>query len=218
MLLDRGYAMYEPRTTTRDDVLRAAIELFRDRPYDEVSVRKICDAAHVTRNSFYYYFETKSSIFDAIGDWCIRSSREKSLRALPADSSYQRLWAFYYAYLSTQLHLGPKIMNRVCTSRTERLRSDYQGFIDEELADVLSELIANAQNKKEIRNSMDPRDLLWTSYAVIRGVNIKWCFQWGQSDLLQESMEALDTLFLPTKGNALARERASANQAKRFSF
>lgn len=32
---------------------------------------------------------------------------------------------------------------------------------------------------------------------IVRGNNIKWCYRWGESDLLGDAKKALDTLFLP---------------------
>lgn len=43
-------------------------------------------------------------------------------------------------------------------------------------------------------------DLLWVSYSLIRGVSIKWCFQWGACDLIEESLTSLNTLFIPSEG------------------
>ncbi len=185
---------------TREKIVDAAIDLFKDNPYNQVSVKDICDAAGVTRNSFYYYFENKEIVFDAIGDWCSRAAKKRLSEVFGAGSAYQQVWNIFKLYFETQIELGPEIMNHVCASRTLKGRSDYYSYIDNRLASSITRLISLAQQEEIIRNTQDPTRLLWTAYAIIRGVNIKWCFQWGESDLLGEAMEALDTLFMPKEG------------------
>ena len=67
----------EKRKGTREKIVDAAIELFKNNPYDQVTVKEICTLAGVTRNSFYYYFDGKDTIFDAIGDWCSRTAKQR---------------------------------------------------------------------------------------------------------------------------------------------
>ena len=192
--------MNEYKRDTREKIVDSAIGLFKANPYDAVSVKDICDAAGVSRNSFYYYFENKEMVFDAIGDWISRTAKSRLLSALTANTAYQRVWEIYKMYLDVQLEMGNEIMNRIVLSRTQKGRSDYYSYIDTRLANTMAHLIADAQLNGEVQNRCTPTALLWTSYAVIRGVNIKWCFQWGESDIIRESMDALDTLFMPNPG------------------
>ncbi|MBR0040689.1 MAG: TetR/AcrR family transcriptional regulator [Oscillospiraceae bacterium] len=188
---------------TRDRIVDSAINQFRNRPYDDVSVKDICDEAGVTRNSFYYYFESKEMVFDAIGDWCSRTARSRlldSMTSLITGSAYERIWEIFKAYLDVQLELGNEIMNRVILSRTQRSRSDYYSYIDDRLAKILTQLIADAQTNGEIRNDWDPAALVSTSNSVVYGVNMKWCFQWGQTDVYEDCMYALNALFMPNPG------------------
>ena len=188
---------------TRERIVDSAIELFRANPYEAVSVKDICDAAGVTRNSFYYYFESKEMVFDAIGDWCSRTAKSRllgSMAALVVNSAYQRLWEIYKEYLEVQLELGNEIMNRIVLSRTQKGRSDYYSYVDEQLSQIIIQLISDAQENGEIRNVWDPAELLYTSNAVVCGVDMKWCFQWGKTDVIQDCMDALNALFMPNPG------------------
>ena len=96
--------------------------------------------------------------------------------------------------------MGSDIMNHICISRTMKGREDYFSYIDDELAAKMIRLTELAQNEKQITNPCPPADLLWVSYSLIRGVNIKWCFQWGACDLIEESLTSLNTLFIPSEG------------------
>lgn len=193
----------EKRTGTREKIVDAAIDLFKNNPYDQVTVKDICTLAGVTRNSFYYYFDSKETIFDAIGDWCSRTAKQRLPEVFSSRSTYQQVWEIYRLYLEAQIDLGPEIMNHVCVSRTMKGSSDYYSYIDSALEGSITRLIRASQESGIIRNDQDPTRLLWTSYAVVRGINIKWCFLWGECNLIKETMEALDTLFLPKEGYEL---------------
>ena len=188
---------------TREKIVDAAIELFKNNPYDQITVKDICDFAGVTRNSFYYYFESKEIVFDAIGDWCSHTAKNRLPEVLSSRNTYQQVWEIFRLYLETQLELGPEIMNHVCASRTMKGRSDYFSYIDITLESSVTRLIRASQDAGIICNYQEPTDLLWTSYAIVRGVNIKWCFQWGECNLVEETKKAFDTLFLPAEGYEL---------------
>ena len=192
--------MNEYKMGVRDRIVEESIELFRKRPYEEVSVKDICDAAGVTRNSFYYYFENKELLFDAIGDWISRTAKSRLLTALTARTSYEQLWIIYRNYIEVQIEMGSEIMNHVVHSRTMKGRSDYYSYIDNRLANTMIRLIKQSQEHGEVRNDSDARELLWASYALIRGTNIKWCFQWGESDIIQESRDGINAMFMPNPG------------------
>ena len=191
------------KPNTKDIMVEKAIELFKERGTEAVSLKDICDRAAVTRNAFYYHFESKDLLFDSVGDWVSRISKERIQMIYEPDSYYQQFWEYYRAYILTEIEMGADIMNRICFSRTMKGRTDYYSYIDDKLALQMTALIRRAQEEKIVRNSGSPEDLLWTSYDIVRGVNIKWCFQWGTSDILSETKRGLDTLFMPSEGHAL---------------
>lgn len=193
------YTQYT-KQNTKTLMIEKAIELFRERGSDNVSVKDICDSASVTRNAFYYHFENKDLLFDAVGDWVSSISKQRVRIIYGGTSFYQQMWEFYKAYLLTEIELGADIMNHVCFSRTMKGQADRYSYIDANLAVTMKELIGSAQREGQILNSSPPEALLWTSYATIRGINIKWCFQFGEIDLIKEAMQSLNTLFMPVNG------------------
>lgn len=49
-------------------IINAMLELLRTKPYDDVSVTEVCDAAGVTRKTFYRHFEAKQAVIEAALD------------------------------------------------------------------------------------------------------------------------------------------------------
>lgn len=50
------------RRTTRDEIAHAAIDLFTERGFDNVSMAAVADAAGISRRTLYRYFATKDDL------------------------------------------------------------------------------------------------------------------------------------------------------------
>ncbi|MBQ0071018.1 MAG: TetR/AcrR family transcriptional regulator [Spirochaetales bacterium] len=201
----------QKEANTKIDMIKKAIELFKEKGVEPVSVKEICDACSVSRNTFYYYFVSKDRLFDYIGDYISSSSKERIVTVLEEQSYYGLLWEYYRAYLLTEIDMGPDIINHVCLSRTDKGQADTYSYIDEKLAKNMTMIINLAKANGEIQSTRSTEDLLWVSYAMIRGTNIKWCFQWGASDLIGESALGMDTLFCPREDLALSPKYKGQN-------
>lgn len=57
------------RTLTRDDWLRAAMELLRTRGIGGVRVLTLAQKLRVSRGSFYWHFENRQELLDSMLDW-----------------------------------------------------------------------------------------------------------------------------------------------------
>ena len=62
--------------STKERILREALNLFSVRGYDAVSLRDIAAAVGIKESSLYNHFKNKQDIFDSIIDWCLARSNE----------------------------------------------------------------------------------------------------------------------------------------------
>lgn len=51
---------------TRANLIRAAIEEFREKGYSNSSLRRICDKAGVTTGALYFFFDSKNDLFEKV--------------------------------------------------------------------------------------------------------------------------------------------------------
>jgi AcrR family transcriptional regulator len=83
----RAYRMRARREAverTRERILQAAYALWLERPYDEVTVEAVADAAGVSRQTVHRQFGSKDELVVAVTDW--RGPREDALREVkPGD-------------------------------------------------------------------------------------------------------------------------------------
>lgn len=82
----------EAVASTRERILRAAYDQWLERPYDQVSVQSVAEAAGVSRQTVVRQFGTKDELALAVVDW--QKPREDGFRAVtPGDieSAVERL-------------------------------------------------------------------------------------------------------------------------------
>ncbi|MFC9553728.1 TetR/AcrR family transcriptional regulator [Rhodococcus sp. NPDC056960] len=63
--MPRGRKPADPDSSRRDDVLRAAVDLFSSNPYEDISVDDLCKRAGVSHGLLSYYFGGKRGLFAA---------------------------------------------------------------------------------------------------------------------------------------------------------
>lgn len=66
----------------REKLLRAAAAEFAQKPFDEVSINRIIQAAEIPRGSFYQYFADKRDLFQFVLHCCDRELKGAVVKAL----------------------------------------------------------------------------------------------------------------------------------------
>src|ERR687887_113352 len=82
---------------TRRLILDTALALFRERGFEETTIRDIANRAGLSLGAAYYYFKSKEAIVGAYYDYVQREHQERA-RAAFADASdlHQRLRAAFH--------------------------------------------------------------------------------------------------------------------------
>lgn len=97
--------------TTRDDIVKAADELFYRQGYEHTSFAHIADAVGISRGNFYHHFKTKDEILGAVIAERLANTREmlaqwESSNEHPSD----RIRAFIHILIANRA----KIMRHGC--------------------------------------------------------------------------------------------------------
>jgi AcrR family transcriptional regulator len=100
-----GFAVATPQHTRlaaderRDQLIQMGLEMLGERPYDQISITQLAQAAGISKGLLYHYFPTKADFVIAV----LRHSREQLDERLAFDSSLEptaALDASLDAYLS----------------------------------------------------------------------------------------------------------------------
>ena len=112
-------SVYASKNT--DAIVSAALSLFRERGYVNVSVSDICRAANVPRSSFYSIFSGK----DEIITYLMRNLKEDYQAVfsefLNAKNDLDRIWMLYDRYLSLAVDFGPELTATLFSLELQKL-------------------------------------------------------------------------------------------------
>ena len=169
---------------TKEHIRECAIELFKKADYKDVTFLQICEAAGITKRTFYYHFESKSDIiFDLMDDLGKKAEGILEIAALQ-QSNVKTLWALMSVYSIGASKYGPKIMQQYYIHLLEGSDADfpYSAY----LYNTAVEVVALAQNTGEIPDYDTPENITYLLYHSFRSVGITWASQGGKTDLIED--------------------------------
>ena len=183
------------KTSTKKNLFDTAMDLFRQHGYDNVTIQQICREASVTRNAFYYYFDSKealmSSYFENIPDFT--QSLLTNILALPND--WEKLWYIFESHLKLIESEGLSICRafvRVNMDGNGTFLTQY--YVSET---VTIPLLRNCQSSGLVKNLMEPRQLIYLATRMLAGIIMAWCCENGKFSLLAETKTAFYALLSP---------------------
>lgn len=102
--------MTDTRSKHTKAIIDAALRLFREKGYENVSVNDICAQAGIARSTFYLNFSNKREIIDkVIAD--ARLDREEFFGDFVAASNdFERMWILCDRYLTVAIEFGPELV------------------------------------------------------------------------------------------------------------
>ncbi len=184
------------KTSAKIVLFDAAMDLFRKDGYDNVSIQQICKAANVTRNAFYYYFESKESLLCSYFE-NIPSFTEKLLAALFAlPNDWEKLWYLFEAHLRLIESEGLSICRaflKINMNGSGDLLTKY--YLSES---VCLPLIKSCQASGLIKNQTEPSKLNYLATRLLSGILLTWCCKNGSFDLISDSKDAFTVLMSPS--------------------
>ncbi|GHE77371.1 TetR family transcriptional regulator [Streptomyces spiralis] len=190
---------------TRDALLRAALELFTTRGYEQTTVDDIAEAVDVSQRTFFRYFPGKEEAAFAVQDM-VEEQFLESLRARPPHEAplealrravldnWDRIGEAIMSLVPLELHLR---MFRAIESTPALLAAHLRRSVETE--EQLARLLAAREG---LDVDTDPRPRLLT--AAFGGVMRVTGRQWSTSeDLSLEGIRALTAAYLDQMGPAL---------------
>ncbi|GAA4630885.1 TetR/AcrR family transcriptional regulator [Actinoallomurus vinaceus] len=179
------------KVETREALRAAAIRLFLERGPSAVTVNDICEAARVSRRTFFNYFESKEA---AVFAWDQRLSDEFASRLAARPSHEPPLTALRRAMddtlpgfaAQTGWHARKKLFSACPELRTKVLDAIFR--LETRLVDTLTDRIGCPAG------SLYPRLLAAATVSVFRAAFIVWAPETGLKGLHALIDEAFDRL------------------------
>lgn len=160
---------------TRQEIYRAAMELFIARGYDAVTVEDICDTADVAKGTFFLHFPTKDALLLEYGvqvtqelDALLRSHRNGATAAL------QKILTFLTERATQHAAVVQLLAHEVMMHPSAFVEVTRQG---RNLGHLFADIVRQGQSAGEFRRTIEPR----LAAALITSAYFAILNDWGRS-------------------------------------
>ena len=143
---------------TRQALIDAARELFSKSAYDEISTKRIADAAGVNPAMIRYHFGGKAGLLETAFDEAIALIVDElgSLSARGSDIGFEHVFGLYMRTMAANPWL-PKMILQHVLPEGGRLQERAADRISSGVAPVVRGLVERGQANGELRPELDPR-------------------------------------------------------------
>lgn len=190
-------------------IVDAALKLFRESGYENVSVNDICREAGIARSTFYLTFSGKKEVIDKIiAD--ARLNREDFFGDfVAADNDFERMWLLCNRYLTVAIDFGPEM---VATLFSLELMGETDVLdLTHEVDEWMIQLCRNAQ-KAGIILTPEPAEIIAPLGVSMAYYNTyEWAKRKGSFNLRQVTRRRAEAMF-----NVAPQYRMSEKELKKL--
>jgi AcrR family transcriptional regulator len=186
----------------RHTIVETAVDLFRERGFDETRVQDVIERAEISLGTFYNYFPGKDAVLDEFGRGLIGSYVALAAEELELEDQTvgERIRALARA-CGRAFSSDPEFMTVVVTrSRAFGGRGDLPAR-DDPIYGLLAQLFAEGQASGEIRPDLPAIELAETFSGIFMFTVVSWLAEWqtvakrrrrDQADLDARLMRSFD--------------------------
>ncbi len=173
-------------------IIDSAVELFRKRGYENVSVNDICTAAGIARSTFYLSFSCKKQIIERMLADVHLNKDEYFSDFIAAKNDFERMWILCCRYLDVAEANGPEVTGAL-------LRLDLMGELDilnqvHSVDEWFVRLTGNCQEAGVILSDEPPEKLAALGVDIAFYTTYEWCRSKGGfklKELVRQRAEAV---------------------------
>ncbi len=185
--------MAQKDNETKRLILARAMELIKDKGFDQVTLNDICAASEVSKHTFYYYFQSKE---DLLLDFFVLPKEVTASRLtsiLSADHHIDKFWNLTEPIVEFFENMGPEIARRiVIVNMTRDIGTFDNSKRHQELHKAEETLLEKAYESGEIRNGSRAAELRTIVFLQAMGLVAKWCMSNGSFDLKASTRSAME--------------------------
>ncbi|OUN06846.1 TetR family transcriptional regulator [Flavonifractor sp. An92] len=174
----------EQARQTEQAILQAAMDLSRQKAFDKVSVRDICQKAGITTGAFYHHFKSKDEML-LRGFAPLDRYMEEALAGHESDPPLERLWLLLTTYANFMESLGWELVTRYYQ---QRLGTPPSHSIDPHRFTYRSmvECLRQCEDQGRLPAGYSPEWMADFLFRHFRGVVIDWIVHQGSYPLLSK--------------------------------
>ncbi|MDO4500526.1 MAG: TetR/AcrR family transcriptional regulator [Erysipelotrichaceae bacterium] len=180
--------MSEKGISKKEIIRKEALELFKEKEYDDVTIMDICNKCGITKRTFYYHFESKSELFSTLIDmWGVQA--DEILETITTEQkSIDILWQVMRVYCDGAIEYGPDIVRQIYILNLQGENNTHfpQGT---HLYNFAISLLKKAQDNEEILNPNNAEEIVYILFHALRSICISWAAEGGTYNLIDEYLK-----------------------------
>ena len=178
---------------TKQRLFDTALELFKKKGFDNVSVDEIVKQSNSSKGAFYGHFKSKYGIFiEKFKE--IDSFYEEFVRTIPQESTFKEkillLFEGQMDYLANIL--GKDLMRTVYISGLNDTDENFFANSERSLYRIVRGMISEAIEREELQGNVDIQQLTWQITRCMRGTLYDWHAFGEAFELQKESREFIE--------------------------
>lgn len=195
-------------------IIQAAVQLFKERGFHQVSVRNIIKQASVSNGCFYHYFATKDELLFAINDFIMDYVLENAERVLNnSQTPVEKLYGILSTFIKTFYVYNEEVV--VMYQENHYLAPEYYRKMRQK-RDQYSRIVMNVLEEGVEKKEFRPLKPLSIVAFMIFGM-VNWTYTWYDPDG-ELSIEEIAARYIDFIFNAILTEEAKQNPAYQSYF
>jgi len=181
----------EKAILTKNKVFETAIELIKERGYDDVTISQICEKAGVAKGTFYVHYKSKEDIIKEsyyydMSQFVLKQykdliSQDKNINIKKKIEKFlisEFMFASYVGYAMT--------CRAYVTNLTECISGNSKHFERRDFTKHLKKLILEGINKKVFETNQTAEEIFLYLESFVRGIMASWCFSNAEFDIVKK--------------------------------
>ena len=186
---------------TRKRITEKAIELFKEKGYENTTVKDIINACGITKGTFYYHFPNKDEITFEIYDNIFNDFSDTLIDILLISNAKEQLWKVYEYIIDRTISLTPQVLYALIMSDIQNGFDFFTPYGDwtkstssAKNKKLQLEIVKKGQLAGEIREG-DPVMMVRTFTSSLLGIAIAWSRSNGAFDEKEELLKTFQIIF-----------------------
>lgn len=178
---------------TRDRIYEAAVSLFTNRPYNEVTVEEICEQAEVGRATFFRFYGSKAGL---LSEFSLRLAEQIAARvdAIGDAGATEKLWAVQDAITAAWGSSTPSTREMAREWIRNATASELHDAAPPELLTLVADIIRHGQRTGEFADHYDADFVAWVVLTSLSSVCAGWLGSGDDASLVHGTRDAVSFL------------------------
>ncbi len=191
-----GYIMSQSNyggETSKESILRCAIELGQEIGVEDTSIRRICKKANLSIGAFYHYYKSKEELVNEAFLQFDTTLNDVKLERYAQMPPVDAIRAVLMDHLHNSVSLGYPLMTEFYRSL---LQFEFRHAVNPQRAyyQAVTVNVARAQEQEIYTKEMKDVEIAEFFIRYSRGNTIDWCLHNGKYDVVAITEKQLDSI------------------------